>query len=94
MKLAQDIAHFNKNHFFSEKFFNHLTDELKFNLTEGFQQLKNTNTSSDWLEHQAMCLSDIDISKIVVNMRSDKEANEVLDVASMYYQKNFNKQKI
>ncbi len=91
MKLAQDIANYNKTYFFSEIFFNRVMNELKSNLTEGFQQLQNTNTSQDWLEHRAMCLSDPDISKLIVSQRSDEVATEVLEIATMYNQRNSSK---
>jgi predicted XRE-type DNA-binding protein len=39
MAQAQAIADYNRQHFFSQEFFNQVTDELKTNLTSAFDQL-------------------------------------------------------
>jgi len=39
MAKAQAVADYNRQHFFSQKFFNQITDELKTNLTSAFEQL-------------------------------------------------------
>jgi hypothetical protein len=39
MSQAQAIADYNRQHFFSQEFFNRVTDELKTNLTSAFEQL-------------------------------------------------------
>ena len=45
---AQTIANYNKQHFFSQKFFNLITNELKTNLKEAFIQLSVLNTEKYW----------------------------------------------
>jgi hypothetical protein len=39
MAQAQAIADYNRQHFFSQEFFNRVADELKTNLTSAFEQL-------------------------------------------------------
>jgi hypothetical protein len=41
---AQDIADYNKKHFFSQEFFNQVVDELKINLKSGLIALDNTRS--------------------------------------------------
>ena len=50
MIQAQEIADYNKKHFFSENFFNQIVDELEINLCQAIKNLEDTNTSSTWLE--------------------------------------------
>ena len=40
---AQAIADYNRQHFFSQEFFNQVTNELKINLTSAFAELKDPN---------------------------------------------------
>jgi hypothetical protein len=49
---AQDIAEYNKKHFFSQEFFKLITTELETNLTQALIQLKQNNTSELWLQWQ------------------------------------------
>ena len=50
LQQAQDIADYNKKHFFSQNFFDLINSELTQNLKTGLQQLVSTNTCSRWLE--------------------------------------------
>jgi len=43
MAEAQAIADYNRQHFFSQEFFNQVTNELKINLTSAFAELKDPN---------------------------------------------------
>jgi hypothetical protein len=49
MDLAQSIADYNKQWFFSQEFFDQIINELKHGLQQGFLQLENTNTGGQWL---------------------------------------------
>jgi len=49
MAKAQAIAEYNRQHFFSQEFFNQVTDELKINLTSAFAELDHpTNYKIDY----------------------------------------------
>jgi hypothetical protein len=50
LQQAQDIADYNKAHFFSESFFNLVNSELVQNLREGLTKLVFTDTCSKFLE--------------------------------------------
>jgi hypothetical protein len=49
MLAAQEIADYNKKHFFSKEFFNLVTNELKINLTSAFNELDLCNNYTDWV---------------------------------------------
>jgi hypothetical protein len=49
MSQLQQIAEFNRKHFFSSKFFNQVITELKENLSIAFTEFKNTKSSNHWL---------------------------------------------
>jgi hypothetical protein len=51
MSQVRAIAEYNKKHFFSQEFFNKITEELKINLAEAVTKLHLNNTSNKWLEH-------------------------------------------
>ena len=49
MAQAQAIADYNRQHFFSQEFFNLVTNELKANLTSAFDTLAHGNNYQPWL---------------------------------------------
>ena len=49
MQQADSIANFNRQHFFSEEFFNLIKKELVDNLTTAFDSIKTNNTYTRWL---------------------------------------------
>ena len=52
MAKAYAIAEYNKQHFFSQEFFNQIIKELRLNLSDALNKLKNTNTSSVWINRR------------------------------------------
>jgi hypothetical protein len=50
MQQARAIANFNRQHFFSEEFFNLIKKELVDNLTTAFDKIKTNNTFKRWLD--------------------------------------------
>lgn len=50
LKQAQKIARYNKKHFFSQKFFKLITDELDQNLRQAVHQAITSSTGKNWLE--------------------------------------------
>jgi hypothetical protein len=49
---AQEIANYNKKHFFSDKFQKQIIDELYYNLQTGLEKLEDTNTSRLWFNRR------------------------------------------
>jgi len=49
---AQTVADYNRQHFFSQKFFDQVINELCNNLKSALEELENTNTSSVWIERR------------------------------------------
>lgn len=58
MQQAQVIANFNRQHFFSEEFFNLIKKELTDNLTTAFDNIKTNNTYKRWLDTWDQNLND------------------------------------
>jgi hypothetical protein len=58
MQQANDIANFNRQHFFSEEFFNLIKKELTDNLTTAFDSIKTNNTYKRWLDAWDQNLND------------------------------------
>jgi hypothetical protein len=50
MQKLQLIAEYNQQYFFSTKFFNLIISELTYNLKQGINDVKNTNTGSRYIE--------------------------------------------
>jgi predicted XRE-type DNA-binding protein len=57
MAQAQAIADYNQQHFFSRKFFNQVTDELKTNLKSAFDELEQCNNFTAWFENWKILIS-------------------------------------
>jgi hypothetical protein len=58
MQQADAIANFNRQHFFSEEFFNLIKKELTDNLTTTFDNIKTDNTYKRWLDAWDQNLND------------------------------------
>lgn len=50
MAQAQTIADYNRQHFFSQEFFNRVTSELKTNLTSAFAILNSLHPNKQWID--------------------------------------------
>ena len=67
MAQARAIADYNRQHFFSGKFFDQVVGELTTNLSQGLTQLKATKNCTAWLERWDTYLSQPDIIEYVNN---------------------------
>jgi hypothetical protein len=89
----KEITNYNKQHFFSEQFFNSIIDELKCNLTMAFATLEDTNTSKTFIEYRKKCnnilLATVDPAKYKINQDRRKLSKHqlmlVLFKARSYY---------
>jgi len=71
MVKAQAIANYNKQHFFSQEFFDLVTNELKTNLTSAFDKLAHCNNYQPWLTQWEKLLR----YPVVVNFLQNNQAN-------------------
>lgn len=57
MVEARKIAEYNRQHFFSKEFFNHVVDELKTNLQSAFAEVNSSNNYKSWYDHHNKLIS-------------------------------------
>jgi hypothetical protein len=84
MSKAQAIADYNKKHFFSEDFFNLVTNELETNLTNALVELENTNTSGGFLHRNQVFMSDPELAELIKNSCTPKTRERMLTLAQHY----------
>jgi hypothetical protein len=89
MSQAQEVAKYNQQHFFSNKFFNQITTELKTNLTLAFEKLEATNTSKYLLERWELWKSDPDLAQFG-NQRSPEIRERILKRSQEYNMRSLN----
>ena len=70
MAQAQAIADYNREHFFSEEFFNQVIDELTTNLTTALAEVEQTKDYQMWSDRWEQLLHDPDILECVTNTTS------------------------
>jgi len=83
---ARMIADYNKKYFFSQKFFDTITNELKNNLAAGFDQLRKGNNFINWIQCYESMLEDHNLAEFLqhrtdVNSITIQNIREVLDQA-------------
>ena len=64
---AQAIADYNRQHFFSDEFFNLVTGELTANLTTALVDVEFTKNYQAWIDHWGQNLFNLDILKLVTD---------------------------
>jgi hypothetical protein len=84
---AQAIADYNKQYFFSETFFNNITNELKTNLSNAFVEIKNCNRSKHYLAFRDQILSNPVTTAHAKTRRTEEEAAYVFNIALKYNRK-------
>jgi hypothetical protein len=72
---ARAIAAYNKQHFFSEKFYFKIKTELLDNLTNGITELYKTNTSRRWLETRKQMSNIFEIKNIITGNVENPDNN-------------------
>lgn len=77
-KEAISIAEYNKNYFFSNKFFELLNYELEKNLKEAITTLKSTNTSKNYLDRRAKLCRHLELKKILTGKLLHPDYNHLL----------------
>jgi len=95
MAQARAIADYNKKHFFSKEFFDHVIGELKVNLSAGLEELERTNTSRLIIERRKKLWKIPEFQKIWYDVgpnsywpgRTNQDLIKVLARARYYYNK-------
>ena len=88
LKQAEQITQHNKNLFFSDKFFYNIKQELATNLKTAFTELENNNTASLWFERRRLNYNDPELLQVLRQLRSEKDADLVLEQALKYRERN------
>jgi hypothetical protein len=87
MAEVQAIAEYNKQHFFSEQFFNKVTAELKNNLMTAFDQLENNNTGTVFLNKRKAWVKHQELKDAMLTCYSRQEIAQVVKEARKYYRR-------
>jgi hypothetical protein len=98
LQEAQEIANYNKKHFFSRHFFSTVTNELHTNLESAVKELEDTNTSKLWFDRRKTLYSIPEIKNIFFDNgsnspwpgRTRKEFMEPVIQARQYYLRSLN----
>lgn len=88
MTEARAIADYNRQHFFSQAFFDLVVNELKTNLTAAFTQLEQTNTSKHYLARREIFLANPELEPFSRKGKTKELADIVLEKALEYNTKN------
>jgi hypothetical protein len=86
-KLAQarEIANYNRELFFSQKFFNQIVSELQHNLHSALSQVVNTNSSKNFLERIKQWLAVPEIKNKFENDLSAQEIKRIINQSKLYH---------
>ena len=84
---AQAIADYNRQHFYSDEFFNLVTSELTTNLTTALVDVEFTKNYQAWIDRWNVCLSDPGILKLV----TDESKSNSITLTAINNIKNLNK---
>ena len=93
----KEITEYNKQHFFSNAFFELVIGELKSNLKSAFDELEGTNTSITYLEKRVACykLPEMDQAEKTSSLRANLQAETaILQTARRYYSRQTKKAKL
>lgn len=95
LSKLQTICDWNKQHFFSDQFFNLITSELRNNLALGLNTLENTNTGSRFINTRKQMYHDPNLSEYWLqsrkkwhNSEKTKDLQIILSAARSYLSKN------
>jgi hypothetical protein len=72
---AQEVAEYNKQYFFSQKFFTLVDNELRQNLFNALAEVQKTNTLQIWLERRRELSTVDEIRKILTGMAPHPDFN-------------------
>jgi hypothetical protein len=91
MEKLQQIADRNRRHFFSDTFFNCVTNELKHNLSAGLAELVESNTGQRFFDLRKSLCQDSKLKFILTNSDERRNRQDIADYvrrARAYYNKH------
>jgi hypothetical protein len=79
LQQAQEIADFNRQHFFSNNFLKLIFAELETNMDQAFLQLRQRNTSQRWLDVQEqLCKIAPQLEKSIIGHLSQENQDNII----------------
>ena len=87
---AREIAEYNRQHFFSEKFMNLILEELCTNLSEAFIKLEETNTGSKFIGWRKELAKVPELRNFITqadDVKTRQDIAHVIGRAAQYYRK-------
>jgi len=73
------IAQYNKTHFFSDTFFNLIVNELVTNLTQGLNELEDSNTSNRYLSFRKLLAKNVELkTNMLLQERLDRKRSDLI----------------
>ena len=91
MAIANQIATYNRKHFFNSKFIDYVTEELQINLKAGLDELEKTNTSSIFINRRKLFSTYTEIKQYITSYCSRQTLVEILSKARQYYKRSLSK---
>jgi hypothetical protein len=88
MKKIKAITDYNQKYFLSNDFSDLIINELTHNLTQGLEELKNTNTSQYYLNYRLQTRNNPKILNLYQSIRTEQEAFDIFKLAEYYYQRS------
>ena len=87
MSIANRIAEYNRQHFFSKKFFDNVVDELKINLSEAITTIEHNNTSNIFINTVENINATPELARIVYGLIPKHIVETALSKAEQYYKR-------
>jgi len=91
LNLIKQITKYNRKHFFSDKFINQVTDELKYNLKQAFDQLEIINTSGVYINRRKELAKYHEYKEIILNESTRQNIATVVHRARQYYMRSLSR---
>jgi hypothetical protein len=88
IKLADQIAAYNRKLFFSSKFFNQVLDELKVNLQQAYCTVVETNTANKYLARRKKLYKYKDLHPLLLEKHSRDIQAAIVKEARKYYKRS------
>ena len=85
---ARAIADYNRQHFFSEEFFDQITSELKDNLATAINQIHYLNTGKRYIDLRKQYSTNAELKQHIIqadSVKSKQDIIKVLSKARQYY---------
>lgn len=92
LQKARHIADYNKTRFFSDDFFQQVLQELKTNVSQAVDEMKDTNVGQIWHDIRQKFADNATVQKELQKIRSQQDTDDVYNILLEYRRRNLNKQ--